>query len=298
MEVIATGLAFPEGPVVMDDGSVILVEIQRGTLTRVSPLGDVNVIADLGGGPNGAALGPDGHCYVCNNGGFKWYTARDGRVFPGDQPDDYVSGSIQRVNLSTGAFETIYDQCDGEPLKGPNDLVFDRDGGFWFTDHGKARPRDRDRTGVFYAKPDGSMISEAIFPLEGPNGIGLSPDERTLYVAETPTGRVWAYSLSSPGQIDTSQPRVMLAQRPDYHMFDSLAVDAEGNVCVATLITGGISIHSPDGQKVEFKESPDVLTTNIAFGGTDLKTAFITLSSTGQLVKMDWATQGLKLNFA
>ena len=139
---------------------------------------------------------------------------------------------------------------------------------------------------------------EAIFPLEGPNGIGLSPDERTLYVAETPTGRVWAYPLSSPGEIDTSQPRVMLAQRPDYHMFDSLAVDAEGNVCVATLITGGISIHSPDGQKVEFIETPDVLTTNVAFGGTDLKTAFITLSSTGQLVKMDWATQGLKLNFA
>ena len=101
----------------------------------------------------------------------------------------------------------------------------------------------------------------------------------------------------SPGEIDTSQPRVMLAQQPDYHMFDSLAVDAEGNVCVATLITGGISIHSPDGQQVEFIETPDVLTTNIAFGGTDLKTAFITLSSTGQLVKMDWATQGLRLNF-
>ena len=298
MEVIATGLAFPEGPVVMDDGSVILVEIQRGTLTRVSPSGDVDVIADLGGGPNGAALGPDGHCYVCNNGGFKWYTARDGRVFPGDQPDDYVNGSIQRVNVSTGAFDTIYDQCEGEPLKGPNDLVFDRTGGFWFTDHGKARPRDRDRTGVFYAKPDGSMIREAIFPLEGPNGIGLSPDERTLYVAETPTGRVWAYPLSSPGEVDTSQPRVMLAQRPDYHMFDSLAVDAVGNVCVATLITGGISIHSPDGQKVEFIETPDVLTTNIAFGGTDLETAFITLSSTGQLIKTAWPTPGLRLNFS
>ena len=298
MEVIATGLAFPEGPVVMDDGSVILVEIQRGTLTRVSPSGDVDVIADLGGGPNGAALGPDGHCYVCNNGGFKWYTARDGRVFPGDQPDDYVNGSIQRVNLSTGAFDTIYDQCEGELLKGPNDLVFDRTGGFWFTDHGKSRPRDRDRTGVFYARPDGSMIREAIFPLEGPNGIGLSPDERTLYVAETPTGRVWAYALASPGEIDTSQPPVMLAQRPEYHMFDSLAVDAVGNVCVATLITGGISIHSPDGQKVEFIETPDVLTTNIAFGGTGLKTAFITLSSTGQLIKTAWSTSGLRLNFS
>ena len=298
MEVIATGLAFPEGPVVMGDGSVILVEIQRGTLTRVTQSGEVSVIAELGGGPNGAALGPDGHCYVCNNGGFKWYTARDGRVFPGDQPDDYVGGSIQRVNLSTGVSDTVYDQCEGESLKGPNDLVFDRTGGFWFTDHGKSRPRDRDRSGVFYARPDGSMIRERIFPLEGPNGIGLSPDERTLYVAETPTGRVWAYPLASPGEIDASQPRTMLAQRPDYHLFDSLAVDAMGNVCVATLITGGISIHSPDGDKVELVDTPDALTTNIAFGGSHLKTAFITLSSTGRLVKTDWATEGLKLNFA
>ena len=298
MEVIATGLAFPEGPVVMGDGSVILVEIQRGTLTRVTQSGEVSVIAELGGGPNGAALGPDGHCYVCNNGGFKWYTARDGRVFPGDQPDDYVGGSIQRVNLSTGVSDTVYDQCEGESLKGPNDLVFDRTGGFWFTDHGKSRPRDRDRSGVFYARPDGSMIWERIFPLEGPNGIGLSPDERTLYVAETPTGRVWAYPLASPGEIDASQPRTMLAQRPDYHLFDSLAVDAMGNVCVATLITGGISIHSPDGDRVELVDTPDVLTTNIAFGGNHLKTAFITLSSTGRLVKTDWATEGLKLNFA
>jgi gluconolactonase len=81
-------------------------------------------------------------------------------------------------------------------------------------------------------------------------------------------------------------------------MFDSLAVDAVGNVCVATLITGGISIHSPDGQQVEFIETPDVLTTNIAFGGTGLETAFITLSSTGQLIKTAWSTSGLRLNFS
>jgi len=70
---IASGLRFPEGPIAMDDGSIILVEIERGTLSRVSPDGEISVIADLGGGPNGAAIGPDGAVYVCNNGGFAWH---------------------------------------------------------------------------------------------------------------------------------------------------------------------------------------------------------------------------------
>lgn len=291
------GLEFPEGPVALGDGSVLVVEIQRGTLTRVAEDGTQSIVAELGGGPNGAALGPDGHCYICNNGGFEWHKARDGRVFPGEQPANYTGGRIERVNLATGAVETLYKACNGEPLKGPNDLVFDQTGGFWFTDHGKTKPRTRDRTGVFYAAADGSRIQEAIFPMEAPNGIGLSPDEKTLYVAETPTGRLWAYAIAAPGEVDLSVPRRMLAQRPDFHMFDSLAVDALGHVCVATLITGGITSHSPDGSATEFFEMPDVLTTNIAFGGEGLQTAYITLSSTGKLVKVAWPTPGLRLNF-
>nr|MCH9820903.1 SMP-30/gluconolactonase/LRE family protein [Gammaproteobacteria bacterium] len=237
------------------------------------------------------------HCYICNNGGFEWHKGRDGRVFPGEQPANYTGGRIERVDLKTGAVETLYEACNGERLKGPNDLVFDQTGGFWFTDHGKTSPRTRDRTGVFYAAADGSRIEEVIFPMEAPNGIGLSPDEKTLYVAETPTGRLWAYAIASPGALDVDIPRRMLAQRPDFHMFDSLAVDASGNVCVATLITGGITSHSPDGSAVEFFAMPDVLTTNIAFGGEDLQTAYITLSSTGKLIKATWPTPGLRLNF-
>ena len=295
--VMTQGLAFPEGPVALSDGAVLVVEIQRGTLTRVAEDGTQSIVAELGGGPNGAALGPDGHCYICNNGGFEWHEGRDGRVFPGEQPANYTGGRIERVDLKTGAVETLYESCNGERLKGPNDLVFDRTGGFWFTDHGKTSPRTRDRTGVFYAAADGSRIEEVIFPMEAPNGIGLSPDEKTLYVAETPTGRLWAYAIASPGALDGNVPRRMLAQRPDFHMFDSLAVDASGNVCVATLITGGITSHSPDGSAVEFFAMPDVLTTNIAFGGEDLQTAYITLSSTGKLIKATWPTPGLRLNF-
>ncbi|MDA7772581.1 SMP-30/gluconolactonase/LRE family protein [Pseudomonadales bacterium] len=291
---IATGLQFPEGPIAMPDGSIILVEIQRGTVSRVSPEGSIEVIATPGGGPNGAAIGPDGACYICNNGGFEWHE-RNSLVFPGDQPNDYSGGRIERVDLSSGEVNVLYTECNGNPLQGPNDIVFDRQGGFWFTDHGKNRPRDKDRTGVYYATIDGQHIREVIFPMEAPNGIGLSPAEDQLYVAETPTGRLWSFDISEPGVIDGA--RRMLAQIPDYHMFDSLAVDAEGNICVATLITGGITVHSPDGERAQLIEMPDILTTNICFGGEDLKTAYITLSSTGSLVSIPWHCAGLPLNF-
>ena len=291
---ITTGLQFPEGPIAMPDGSIIVVEIQRGTVSRVSPEGSIEVIATPGGGPNGAAIGPDGACYICNNGGFEWHE-RNSLVFPGDQPNDYSGGRTERVDLSSGEVSVLYTECNGNPLRGPNDIVFDRQGGFWFTDHGKNRPRDKDRTGVYYATIDGQHIREVIFPMEAPNGIGLSPAEDQLYVAETPTGRLWSFDISEPGVIDGA--RRMLAQIPDYHMFDSLAVDAEGNICVATLITGGITVHSPDGERAQLIEMPDILTTNICFGGEDLKTAYITLSSTGSLVSIPWHCAGLPLNF-
>ncbi len=94
LTVLATGLRFPEGPIAMADGSVLLVEIARGTLSRVAD-GEVSVVAELGGGPNGAAIGPDGACYVCNNGGFRWIETRN-RIFPGDEPENYSGGRIEK----------------------------------------------------------------------------------------------------------------------------------------------------------------------------------------------------------
>src|ERR1051325_10837003 len=91
---IASGLRFPEGPIAMPDGSVILVEIERRSLSRVTPDGRVHVVATLGGGPNGAAMGPGGKIYVTNNGGLK-FVERSGKLFPVAQSDDYQRGSIQ-----------------------------------------------------------------------------------------------------------------------------------------------------------------------------------------------------------
>jgi len=298
---IASGLEFPEGPIALPDGSLLVVEIKRGTLTRVTPDGKLRVVAETGGGPNGAAIGPDGKVYVCNNGGFEWHQ-HAGLTFPGNQPASYIGGRIQRVDLTNGKVEDLYTECDGRPLRGPNDIVFDSTGGFWFTDFGKTRERDRDRTGVFYARPDGSMICEEIFPLDGPNGVGLSPDEKRLYVAESFTGRLWAWDLLEPGRVKPSPTGfgnggTLVVGLPGMQLFDSLAVDSAGNVCVGTLVNGGISVISPDGRLVEHLAMPDTLTTNICFGGRDLTTAYVTLSTTGRLVATEWPRPGLKLAF-
>ena len=295
MQVVTSGLMFPEGPIALPDGSILLVEIARGTLTRVTG-GTVEVVCELGGGPNGAAIGPDGLCYICNNGGFEWHQ-QNGKIYPGEQPTNYAGGRIERVNLNTGKSEVLFTECDGIPLKGPNDIVFDKSGGFWFTDHGKVRARDQDRTGVFYVSKL-LEITEAIFPLVGPNGIGLSPDEDELYVAETVPGRLWAYKLDRAGVISTTAQRRLLVDRSGWHMFDSLAVDSEGGVCVATLIDGGITTLYPDERAPKFEPTSDRLTTNICFGGEGLTTAYITLSSTGQLVSCRWPVSGHALNFA
>jgi gluconolactonase len=301
MRELVSGLQFPEGPIAMADGSIVLVEIRRGTLSRVTPRGKIEVIAELGGGPNGAAIGPDGRAYVCNNGGFEWHD-RNGLVIPGNQPASYTGGSIQAVDLSTGKSETLYQRCGDVPLKGPNDLVFDSSGGFWFTDHGKNRARDRDRTGVFYARPDGSSITEVIFPLDAPNGIGLSPKQDRLYVAETMTGRVYYWELDGPGRVRVN-PAVgptgghLLVGVPGLQLFDSLAIDGDGNVCVATIVNGGITVISPQGEVLEHVPTGDLLTTNICFGGDDLRTAYVTLSGTGRLVAMEWPRPGLRLQY-
>jgi gluconolactonase len=299
IRVVASGLEFPEGPIAMADGSVVLVEIERGTLSRVAADGAVSVVAELGGGPNGAALGPDGRCYITNNGGCFTFDSSLGLNIPGAVPESWTGGSIQVVDLATGAFETLYTESSGRPLRAPNDLVFDAHGGFWFTDHGVRLERTSDRTGLHYAAIDGSSCVEVVHPLDAPNGIGLSPDGATLYAAETHTGRVYSWAVTGPGEVAATNPinpggGELLHGAAGAVLFDSLAVDGEGWICVGTLGEGGITAISPDGSEVEHTPLPDLLVTNICFAGTEPR-AFCTLSGTGQLIEIDWPRAGLEL---
>jgi gluconolactonase len=295
MRMLTEELQFPEGPVAMPDGSVLVVEIRRGTLARISSDGEVTRVAKCGGGPNGAAIGPDGAVYVCNNGGFEW---RDvgGMVFPGEQPEGYTGGSIQRVDLATGEVTTLYTHCGDIQLRGPNDIVFDTSGSFYFTDLGKSRARELDKGAIFYATTDGTLIREVVFPMDHPNGIGLSPDGRTLYVAESTTARVWAWDVQDQGELANKRLVVTL---PGQQFLDSLGIEASGNVCLATLLTGAITVVSPSGEIVEVVKipDPDPMVTNICFGGPDMTTAYITSSGRGRLYETTWARPGLKLNY-
>ena len=305
MRVIADDLWFPEGPVWVGDGSLLVVEIRRKTLTRIWLDGRKSVVATLGGGPNGAAIGPDGYCYVVNNGGFKFAQRADGLWVTAGTPDDYDCGRVERVNIETGKVDVLYDKVGDAKIRGPNDIVFDAHGGFYFTDPGKTRHRDWDRGSVCYAKADGSMIREIIFPIHKPNGIGLSPDGKTLYVSETESALVWAWDLKGPGEFarpavaspDSPHGSRLVYGWPTYARFDSLAMEANGNICVGTLDRGGITVCSPSGT-AEFVPVPgDTHITNLCFGGPDLKKAYVTLSYAGKLVEMDWPRPGLPLYY-
>lgn len=295
---LATGLEFPEGPIAMPDGSTLLVEIHRGTLSRVTTDGKVEVVADLGGGPNGAAIGPDGACYVVNNGGFVW-SELEGMKIPFDlttmsnQPEGFDGGWVNRVDLATGEHTVLYRECDGHKFCGPNDIVFDTEGGFWFTDFGKTRPREADRGGIYYAKADGSSVIQAAGGLNGPNGIGLSPAGDRVYTAESYSGRLLAWDLDGPGKVRT--PMATIVEATKGH-FDSLAVEAGGDIVVAA-IDGGLCVVKADGSGHEYVALPDRFTTNVCFTGDDMRTALATLSGSGRLVALDWPRPGLRLNY-
>lgn len=299
IELVAEGLRFPEGPIAMNDGSVILTEIAGQRLSRVTPDGKVETWADTGGGPNGAAVGPDGAIWVTNNGGSFDFQEVNGLLIPGPTPPSHTGGYIQRIDPATRKSEVVYDSCDGKKLNGPNDLVFDKQGGFWFTDHGCSTPEGRKHGALYYAKTDGSKITRVREHLISPNGVGLSPDEKTVYMADTMLGRLWAFDIAAPGQLAEPppfQPGRVVHNLPGYQLLDSLAVEAGGKVCVATIINGGITAFDPNGT-TEHYPFPDLLVTNICFGGPDMTTAWVTASGTGKLYKAKWPRPGLKLNY-
>jgi len=284
---VTDGLRFPEGPIAMDDGSVLVVEIEGGALTRVTPDGQRSVVAECGGGPNGAAVGPDGSVYVANDGGLDFMT-EDGIRFPYALGADNPGGHVQRVDLHTGAFEDVYTHVDGERLGSLNDVVFDRHGWFYVVDTG--------RGAIHYAHPDGSSIRTVDDSLEFPNGMGLSPDGRRLYASETYSGRVFAWDVADTGDL---RHRVLL-HTAEGHRWDGLAVDGAGNVCISNQERSGISILAPDGVLREEVTVPlhDPYVTNICFGGPAMRTAFITSSGRGLLYAAAWPYPGLRLHFS
>mgnify|MGYP002630253863 FL=1 len=300
VKIMAEGLGFPEGPVVCGDGSVVVVELRNQRISRVSPEGKVTLFSNAGGGPNGLAVGPDGFFYHTNNGGNRYV---DGHPLGMGPHPDYQFGYVQRIDPKTGKAQLLYKEAAGRTLSAPNDLVFDAAGGFYFTDLGKRMPTHKVLGALYYALPDGSKVVEVAYPILSPNGCGLSPDGKTIYVAETDTARLWAFDIVIPGRIKAAPQYSPHSGRiigglGGKAKFDSLKVLANGNIVVATLVEGCLTEFNPAGEVVRSVKMPDGHVTNLCFGGTDMRTAYITLSASGRLAVMQWPTPGLKLNFS
>jgi gluconolactonase len=310
--VIAKGLGFLEGPVALIDGRVLVTDVGDGKILVIDPQsGAVNTWADTRGGPNGLAFGPDGALYVANDGGMKFAKNDEGFNYPvadGSRPDHATEPAVQRI-AADGTITDLYTKCDGHPFTHLNDIVFDAHGGFYITDTGHVEGRHTDLGGMYYGKADGSGIRELVHnsapatPLTQPNGVALSPDGTRVYAAETVTGRIWAWDVTGPGEIATADDflggAMFIYGESGRAMFDSFAVDSAGNICVATLMAGVITVISPSGELVERVELPkfDPFITNICFGGEDLRTAYITAGATGSLWELEWARPGLRLNY-
>jgi gluconolactonase len=329
MRFVADNLNFPAGALALASGDVIVAEVCGGGLVRIGRDGAKSVFAATGGAPTGTAFGPDGAIYVCNNGAPKIVREKlpDGRTAyrppnPGELPAG-VGGQIQRVTPD-GKVSTVHRECDGRALMAPASLAFDREGNFYFSDigHHEGPVRDpgvsteskhlsvlrmagaitRNAAGsVYYASPDGRMIREVLHPLASPNGVALSPDETTLYVGESGTGRLWAFQLTGAGKLGKRRCLgVVPGRRPlNFSWCEGLAIDAQADVLTATVVNGGVTTFSPQGGQIEHVSTGDPFTTSMCFGGADRRTLFVTLGGSGRLVAYDaWPTEGHRLNFA
>jgi gluconolactonase len=288
LRTVATDLRFPEGPIALDDGTVLVSELEGGSLACVAPDGTVTRI-DVGGGANGAALGPDGAVYVNNSGGFVYDTDDDGIRFPYGVKEGNPGGTVQRVDLDTGEVADALTHVDGERIGGLNDIVFDETGSCYLVDTGRGE--------VHYADVLARTIRTVARGLAIPNGMGLSPAGDRLYVNETYAGNVDVWDVVGPGQLANQR---VLFNDGGHHGFDGLAVDGAGNVCAANLAASGVSVISPAGEEIARFETPrrDTYVTNLCFGGPEPDTAYIASAGRGRLYSVRWPWGGLRLHFA
>jgi gluconolactonase len=227
---LASDLGFPEGPVVMPDGSIVICDGNTGELLRWAN-GAMARLSDTGGSPWGAILGSDGAIYLTQGGNV-----------PG-APDQSAVPGIQRVRAD-GTVEQLASTLAGYPLAGPNDLAFGPDGRLWFTDSGtegddRYVEQQPGRLYVLDSSGGGEMVIER--PGVYPNGIAFDAHGR-LYWTESMGHRVCRLE---EGEATT------FAQLSDGHVPDGMAFAADGRLFVCTTISGGLTVLSPNGDVLE-----------------------------------------------
>lgn len=252
-ERLATGFVFTEGPLWHPDGSYTFVDIRRnnGELHRIVPGAPPDLVRQDTGEGNGTTFDLDGRLVMCEGGHRR----------------------VSRTDAS-GKYEVLADQFEGKRFNRPNDVVCHSDGSLWFTDPGYRVPlaqRELD-AGVYRIAPDGTVTLVA--PCEYPNGLAFSPDERTLYVANTRwTAYIHALELDGAGRVLRRRVFADMSSDETDGVPDGMKVDVEGRVyCTGP---GGTWVFAPGGRHLGTIRTPEV-PANLAFGGPDLRTLFFT----------------------
>lgn len=250
-ELVAADLGWPEGPTVLDDGSVVFVESYRSQLTVVGKDGKARRLAYTAGAPNSCVLGSDGALYVCQNGG----TVGPWRAAEMSVP------SIQRV-MPGGKAEIICTEVEGIKLNGPNDLVFAPDGSLVFTDPGTYNPAHPDPSFIHAIAPDGTASVKVRFETPTfPNGVVVEADGSIVW-DESYTGHV--RRLTPDGRIED------LGRMPGKNpILDGITIAADGSLLVTDLVGEGFHVLARDGTPRGFVRSGGC-PTNLVFDGDTL----------------------------
>jgi len=254
-ERLATGFTFTEGPLYHPDGFYYFVDVRQSKFYRLRPGGAAELLRENTGEGNGTTFDPQGRLVICEGG-----NARLTR-WPAD-------GKFASSEILTDKFE-------GKRLNRPNDVICGSDGSIYFTDPGLRVPiaqRQQETAAIYRVKPDGSVSKVADF--EYPNGLAFSPDERTLYAANTRfAAYIHAIELDSAGNMVRRRIFADMSSDEKIGVPDGMKVDLEGRVyCTGP---GGTWVFAPNGDKIGVIKTPEV-PANLAFGGPDMKTLFFT----------------------
>lgn len=291
--VLATGFSYPEGPRFDANGTLHVVELAGGVVSRVVD-GRRVVLAEPGGSPNGAGFDDDGTLFICNNGG-NWGPNASTGGRPG------LGGGLAAIQAvePDGAFATVLTEIDGVELASPNDLAIDPAGGIWFTDpvwatrdaRGSAPASASPPGAVCWTDAEGAAV-RAHVGMVFPNGIVLSPDGSELYVGETGTGRILAFPIRGRGELGEPQVRWDLGPGG---LPDGMALDSLGRLLVAGTGTGLLTVCAEDGTVEDELQMADLDITNLCFGGPTGRTLYVTEAALGRVVTLEWDVPGLPL---
>ena len=257
------GFQFTEGPAADAEGNVYFTDIPNARIHKSDLKGQLTTVQEQSGHANGLMFDAKGRLIKCE-----------------------MDGQVTATSLSGMTQEVLAGLYQGNRFNAPNDLVIDAQGGIYFTDpHYRApQPLPQGKMGVYYRSSDGE-IRRLVDDLQAPNGVILSPDERTLYVVPTDQPEVMAYAVRQPGQLDAGRVFCRLKNPAGQRETrgDGVSIDVRGNLYVTTAL--GLQVYSPQGQLLgilEFPEQP----ANVTFGGADSKTLFVTAQTSVYVAKM------------